>query len=88
MVGGGSLNKTFCQWVSDSMEKEVYTGYSESTINGNILSQLIALGELKSIEEGREMISKSCIEVIYSPKKDSRIDWDSLEDKIKILKKS
>ncbi|MES0342117.1 MAG: FGGY family carbohydrate kinase, partial [Candidatus Humimicrobiaceae bacterium] len=43
MVGGGSLNKIFCQWVSDCLGKEIYTGYPESTINGNILSQLIAL---------------------------------------------
>ncbi|MFC2159787.1 rhamnulokinase family protein [Actinomycetota bacterium] len=88
MVGGGSLNKTFCQWVSDSMGKEVFTGYPESTINGNILSQLIALGEIKGIEEGREMIRGSSNEVIYSPKKDSGIDWDSLEDKIRDLRKS
>ena len=86
MVGGGSLNKIFCQWVSDCLAKEVYTGYPESTINGNILAQLFALGEIKSIEEGREIIRGSSQEIIYSPKEDSRIDWNDLEGKYRSLK--
>ena len=86
MVGGGSLNKIFCQWVSDCLGKEVYTGYPESTINGNIISQLIALEEIESIEEGRAIILGSSNEIIYRPKKDPGIDWDSLEDKYKKIK--
>ncbi len=88
MVGGGSLNKIFCQWTSDCLGKEVYTGYPESTINGNILAQLIALGEIKSIEEGREIIRNSHEEIVYYPENSPEIDWSMLLDKYIKLKKS
>jgi len=88
MVGGGSLNKIFCQWISDCLGKEVYTGYPESTINGNILAQLIALGEIKSIEEGREIIRNSHEEIVYYPENSPEIDWSMLLDKYIKLKKS
>jgi sugar (pentulose or hexulose) kinase len=88
MVGGGSLNKVFCQWVSDCLVKEVYTGYPESTINGNILVQLIALGEIKNIEEGREIIRSSHEEIVYYPESSPETDWNMLLEKYIKLKKS
>ncbi len=88
MVGGGSLNKVFCQWVSDCLVKEVYTGYPESTINGNILVQLIALGEIKNIEEGREIIRSSHEEIVYYPESSPETDWNMLLEKYVKLKKS
>ena len=86
MVGGGSLNKIFCQWISDCLGKEVYTGYPESTINGNILAQLIALGEIKNIEEGREIIRDSHEEVIFHPESSPEIDWNIMQEKYIKLK--
>jgi len=88
MVGGGSLNKIFCQWISDCLGKEVYTGYPESTINGNILAQLFALGEIKSIEEGREIIRDSHEEIIYCPESSPETDWSMLLEKYMKLKDS
>ena len=88
MVGGGSLNKIFCQWISDSLGKEVYTGYPESTINGNILAQLIALGEIKNLEEGREIIRDSHEEIVYYPENLPETDWGMLLEKYVKLKKS
>ena len=88
MVGGGSLNKVFCQWISDCLVKEVYTGYPESTINGNILAQLFALGEIKSVEEGRGVIRDSHEEIIFHPRNLSEIDWSTLLEKYIKLKKT
>ena len=88
MIGGGSLNKIFCQWISDSLGKEVYTGYPESTINGNILAQLFAIGEIKSIEEGREIIRDSHEEIVYYPESLLEIDWNMLLEKYIKLKNS
>lgn len=88
MVGGGSLNKIFCQWISDCLGKEVCTGYPESTVNGNILVQLFALGEIKSIEEGREIIRDSHEEIIYHPESLIEIDWSMLMEKYIKLKNS
>ena len=86
MVGGGSLNSVFCQWISDCLDKEVYTGYSESTINGNIIVQLYAMGEINSLEQGREVIRKSNSEVIFRPGRLNKIDWPGLLKKYLELK--
>jgi len=88
MVGGGSLNRVFCQWISDCLRKEVYTGYPESTINGNILAQLFALGEISSIGEGREIIRDSHEEIVFHPENLSEIDWSMMLEKYIKLKKS
>ncbi len=87
MVGGGSLNPVFCQWTADCLGTDIYTGFPESTISGNALVQLIALGEVKSIEEGRAVIKDSYEEKIYSPRKDQESQWGKFEDKYKKLKK-
>jgi len=78
MVGGGSKNEFFCQWIADCLGREIHTGYHESTINGNIISQLFALGEIKSLNEGRKIIRDSNKEKIYFPDKLSSIDWERL----------
>ena len=72
MVGGGSLNKIFCQWTADCLGIPVYTGYPEATVNGNTIVQLMALGEINTIEEGREIIRNSFNEVIYEPSKETK----------------
>lgn len=86
MFGGGSLNKVFCQWIADCLGKDIHTGCSESTINGNIIVQLFALGEIDSIKQGREIIRKSNDEIIYYPDSLAKIDWCSLKEKYMKLK--
>ncbi len=86
IVGGGSRNKIFCHWIADCLGKEVYTGYPESTINGNIITQLYALGEISSLEEGRDIIRNSHREKIYYPNKSPYIDWEKLKAKYLNLK--
>ena len=87
IVGGGSKNRVFCSWVSDCLGKEVITGYAESTSCGNIILQLIALGEIKTLQEGREVIRNSFGLKIYSPNSNFKTDWCKLIEKYKNLKK-
>ena len=86
MVGGGSLNKVFCQWTADCLGKDIYTGFPESTISGNAIVQLMALGEIKTIEEGRALIRDSYAEKAYSPGESRKDRWDSLITKYIDLK--
>jgi sugar (pentulose or hexulose) kinase len=86
MVGGGSKNSFFCQWIADCLGREIHTGYPESTVNGNIISQLFALGEIKSLNEGREIIRNSNKEKIYYPDKVSKSFWKGLKEKYLGLK--
>jgi len=84
--GGGSQNKKFCQWIADCLNIEVIAGNPESTINGNLVVQLMALGEISSLDEGRKIIEDSFKNIYFYPDKNPLIDWVYLEEKYRKLK--
>ncbi|MCM1115355.1 MAG: rhamnulokinase [Clostridium sp.] len=56
MLGGGTKDSFLCQMAADSLGIPVLAGPTEATALGNIILQLIALGDIKNIEEGRALI--------------------------------
>lgn len=56
LLGGGVKDGFLCQMTADCLGIPVLAGPVEATALGNILLQLIALGDLKSIDEGRAVI--------------------------------
>lgn len=59
VVGGGSRNALLNQMTADASGLRVLAGPSEATALGNIVAQMIACGDLRSLEEGRELIRAS-----------------------------
>lgn len=59
MVGGGTQSKLLCQCTANACGCKVSAGPVEATVLGNIALQLLAQGAISSIEEAREIISKS-----------------------------
>jgi rhamnulokinase len=57
LLGGGSKNKLMCQWVADLLKKPVHVGMYDAAAIGNILSQMLAAGEIGSFSEGRALSS-------------------------------
>ena len=74
IVGGGVKNKVLCQFASDATGLPIYTGPAESTTVGNLLMQLKAMGEIDSLDEGREISLNSSIVSYYKPKNKDK--WD------------
>lgn len=56
LLGGGTKDGFLCQMTADSLGIPVIAGPAEATALGNILLQLIALGDIKNIDEGRAII--------------------------------
>ncbi len=67
VVGGGSRNTLLCQWIANALGKEVITGPVESTAMGNLGVQLMAAGELHSLNQMRHVVSQSVTLDRYSP---------------------
>ncbi|MGQ9488468.1 MAG: rhamnulokinase [Armatimonadota bacterium] len=67
VVGGGTQNRLLCQFTADACNRLVLAGPVEATAAGNVLLQMIALGELKGITEGRELLRRSTEIVEYQP---------------------
>jgi rhamnulokinase len=67
IIGGGLQNELLCQLAADAMQRPVVTGPIEATAMGNILMQALALGEIGSLDEGRELVRNSCEVKTYEP---------------------
>ena len=84
LMGGGIQNKLLCQWTADATGTPVITGPNETTSVGNLIMQLKASGEIKTLGEGRAISLNSSIVSNYKP--ENRDRWDEEYSKyLKIL---
>lgn len=67
MIGGGAKSPLLCQMIADRMELPVTAGPFEAAALGNIITQLTALGEVDSIEEGIRLAWEAARVVHYKP---------------------
>ena len=67
VVGGGANNELLCEWTAAAAERPVHAGPAEATLVGNLLVQAMALGELSSLEEAREIVRGSFSLTSYEP---------------------
>ncbi len=67
LLGGGTKDSFLCQMTADSLGIPVIAGPSEATAIGNIILQLIALGEIKDISTARKIIRENEKVIKYIP---------------------
>lgn len=86
LLGGGTKDKFLCQLTADSIDMPVTAGPVEATALGNIIIQLIASGEIKDINEGRQLIKNTHKLNNFNPSHTD--EWDSAYDRfVSIIKK-
>lgn len=59
ILGGGAQAGLLCQMTADCTGLPVTAGPVEATALGNLLLQLVALGELRDLEQGRALIRRT-----------------------------
>jgi rhamnulokinase len=69
-VGGGARNELLCRLTASATGRPVLAGASEATAIGNLLVQAMALGELASLSEARELVAHSFPARTYEPEGD------------------
>ena len=67
IVGGGSANELLNQLTADATGLPVLSGPTEATALGNLIVQLMALGEIKNLQEGRKLIANSISQKEFKP---------------------
>ena len=67
IVGGGCNNTLLCQLCADACRRQVAAGPVEATAIGNILTQLLGLGLIASLDEGRAIVRRSFDVTAYEP---------------------
>ncbi len=59
IVGGGCQNKALSPFAANATGREVVTGPVEATAIGNLIMQMLAMGDITSLAEGRAIIRNS-----------------------------
>ena len=83
IVGGGSRNQLLCQWTADATGLPVLAGPEEATVVGNLLAQALALGEIGSLEQAREVVRASFEPTVYEPS--GTPEWAEAYDRFKTI---
>ena len=73
VVGGGARNALLCAWTASAAGLPVLAGPEEATLVGNLLVQAMALGEIGSLREARDVVRASFAPVVYEP--ESTAGW-------------
>jgi rhamnulokinase len=74
IIGGGSQNRLLNQFTADATGRQVITGPVEATAIGNVIVQMMALGHVGSLEDGRRIIRNSFDVASYEPSGGD--EWD------------
>ena len=86
LMGGGTKDGFLCELAAQSLGIPVVAGPIEATALGNIVLQLIALGEIETIEKGREIIAET--EKVKTFNEEHTSDWDEAFERFcEIIKK-
>jgi rhamnulokinase len=83
VVGGGARNAPLCEWTAAAAERPVHAGPAEATLVGNLLVQAIALGELASSGEAREVVRRSFSPHRYEP--ETTAAWREARERFAVL---
>lgn len=74
MIGGATKDPLHCQMTADALGIPVTCGPVEGAATGNVLAQMLASGDIASMDEGREVVRASTPLDIYQPKNPG--PWD------------
>jgi len=83
MVGGGIQNRLLCSLTADAIARPVWTGPVEASAIGNMLMQLVALGECADLQEARQLAAASFKVEEFVPEDTS--DWNKAYEKYERL---
>jgi rhamnulokinase len=83
VVGGGALNTQLCQATADACQRVVLAGPVEATAIGNVLVQAMAKGDLRSLDEARQVVRRSFPLVRYEPADGA--PWDAAYERFSKL---
>jgi rhamnulokinase len=83
IVGGGSQNRMVNQFTADCTSRPVVAGPVEATAIGNILMQMLAMGAIRSLEEGRQVVRSSFGTERFEPREQE--PWNEAYERFKRL---
>ncbi len=85
IIGGGGKSRALNQFAASAMKRPVYAGPFEAAAIGNLCVQFISMGEIKDLQEARNVILKSFEMQEFQPGVDK--GWDDAYARFLALRK-
>ena len=83
IVGGGSRNALLNQFTANACGMEIIAGPAEATALGNVLVQMIALGDLPDLKNARSLVQQSMDVESFQPEDPAA--WNAAKTRFKEL---
>ena len=83
VVGGGANNELLCEWTAAAAARPVHAGPAEATLVGNLLVQAMALGDISSLDDAREIVRRSFSPKTYEPA--TNAEWREARERFAVL---
>jgi rhamnulokinase len=83
IVGGGCQNRLLCQFTADACGIPVVAGPVEATAIGNLLTQAMGVGSVKTLADAREVVRRSFEVHTYEPRNTAH--WDAQWERFQSL---
>ncbi len=80
IVGGPINNRFLDQLIADSLDRQVVTGPVEGAAIGNLLTQAMALGDIKDLDELRQVVRNSETVEVWEP--NHSLEWENAYQKL------
>ncbi|MFA6174743.1 MAG: rhamnulokinase family protein [Kiritimatiellales bacterium] len=77
IVGGGCQNRALNQFAASATGRTVVTGPIEATAIGNLVMQMLAMGDIATLSEGREIIRSSFAQEAKTYHPQDTEEWQS-----------
>lgn len=71
IVGGGSKDALLAQFTANALGRRIVAGPADATSIGNILVQMLAFGDISSVEQGRALVAASFEASEYLPREEA-----------------
>ena len=84
VVGGGTRNELLLRFTAGAIGRPVWSGPAEATAIGNLLCQLMAMGRISSLAEGRYLVRESFPPTTFEPHDSAAWD-DAYERFLRLL---
>ena len=86
VVGGGARNELLCAWTAEATGLPLLAGPEEATLVGNLLVQAMALGEIGSLDEARDVVRASFVPTTYEPEQGA--EWQEARERFTQLREA
>ena len=85
VAGYGARNYALNQFTANALNRRVVAGPFDATAFGSLIMQMISMGEIASVDEGKAIVKNSIMDVVVDPQHEE--GWDEAFAKLARIKR-